>query len=233
VGEPFTCTITIDNLGPGLPREVTVSDTLTTALDPSEYTLGTPTATVGPKDLPVPCSVQPPDTFTCDIGTVPVGERATIEFTVTPYAAGVIDDYAVVTTDSTDPDASNDAGSASVDVFLPITVDVSPGNPLATVNTARRGLVSVAVLSDEDFDAATLDVATACFGDAGAPGQRDCTEAHGVGHLRDIDRDGDLDLLLHYDTLQTGIDPGDTTSCLIARTFSDIGVYGCDTIRAT
>lgn len=61
--------------------------------------------------------------------------------------------------------------------------------------------------------------------------ERDCTEAHGKGHLSDVDKDGDLDLLLHYETAQTGIDPGDTQACLTGDTFGGASITGCDSIK--
>jgi hypothetical protein len=39
-----------------------------------------------------------------------------------------------------------------------------------------------------------------------------------------------LDLLLHFEVSQTGIDLTDTKACLIGRASDGIGVYGCDTI---
>ena len=54
-----------------------------------------------------------------------------------------------------------------------------------------------------------MDPSTVCFGDAD-PAQRECNEAHGTGHIEDVNGDGRPDLLLHYETSQTGIDPGDT-----------------------
>ena len=42
--------------------------------------------------------------------------------------------------------------------------------------------------------------------------------------------DGRLDLLLHFETQQTGIDPGDTQACLTGKTFTGVGVEGCDAI---
>jgi hypothetical protein len=68
-----------------------------------------------------------------------------------------------------------------------------------------------------------------CFGDAQAPAQRDCTAAH--SSLEDVNADGRLDLLLLFETMQTRIDPGDTRACLSGRTFSGLGVEGCDSIK--
>jgi hypothetical protein len=39
------------------------------------------------------------------------------------------------------------------------------------------------------------------------------------------------DLLLHYETSQTGIDPGDTRACLTGKTFGNVSIEGCDSIR--
>jgi hypothetical protein len=86
------------------------------------------------------------------------------------------------------------------------------------------------MLTTPQFDASTVALATLCFGDAEAPAERDCTESHVKVHLEDVDRDGDLDVLLHYEPNQTGIDLGDTNACLIGSTKSGVGVYGCDTI---
>ena len=46
-----------------------------------------------------------------------------------------------------------------------------------------------------------------------------------------MDGDGDLDLLLHYETSQTGIDFGDTQVCLTGTTFDGRPIQGCDSIR--
>jgi hypothetical protein len=88
----------------------------------------------------------------------------------------------------------------------------------------------VAILSNS-FDATTIDPRSVCFGDAENPSQRDCTEAHGKGHLEDVDGDGDLDLVLHFDTTATGIDRGDTQACLTGKTFDGTPIQGCDVVR--
>ena len=236
VGRPFRCTITIDNPGPGLPRDVTLTDAVTSGLGSPGFTVAAPTATVttptssGPVVSSVPCSLGTPSSFSCEVGTVPVGGHATAVVDITPLAAGVIDDVASVTTESTDPDTTNNEAAASVDVFRPITIDVGPGQTIATVNPARKGVVPVAVVNNGLIDVRTLDVDSLCFGDAGTPGERDCTEEDGIGRLEDIDRDRDLDLLLHFATLESGIDRGDTSACLKGRDLNGIGVYGCDTI---
>ena len=75
-----------------------------------------------------------------------------------------------------------------------------------------------------------MDVSTLCFGDAEAAGERACAERHGRGHLEDVDRDGDRDLVLHYLVSETGIDLGDGRACLKGRTLDGVGVFGCDAV---
>jgi hypothetical protein len=49
--------------------------------------------------------------------------------------------------------------------------------------------------------------------------------------VQDVDRDRDLDLLLHHETRETGIDVGDTRACLTGATAAGIRIYGCDTVK--
>lgn len=116
---------------------------------------------------------------------------------------------------------------------LPVTLDVRPDSLLNVVNLSSSGLVPVALLSSGSFDAATVDVQTACFGDDEALAERDCTETHGRGHIEDVNGDSRPDLVLHYEVQETGIDRGDAVACLTAMSTSGTAVEGCDWIRTT
>lgn len=221
VGRPLDCTLTISNLGPGLPRGVSIVDAITGSLGTSQYTIGTPTG--------APC-ITSTSGFTCSLDTLKVGASLSIRVSITPNAAGTILNRASISTSSTDGDTTNDTSSTSDVVFLPVSVDIQPGVSSSAINIAKIGVVPVAILTTSTFDARTIDPSSVCFGDDGTPAQRDCTESHGGGHLLDVDKDKDLDLLLHYEALQTGIDRGDTKACLTGRTTGGISVYGCDTI---
>jgi uncharacterized delta-60 repeat protein len=112
-----------------------------------------------------------------------------------------------------------------------IVLDVRPGSDVNAVNVDSPGLIPVAIVTTDSFDATTVDPASVCFGDAEDPAQRDCTEAHGRGHVEDVNGDGKLDLLLHFEVLETGIDRGDETACVTAKTFAGASVEGCDSVR--
>ena len=93
-----------------------------------------------------------------------------------------------------------------------------------------RGVISVAVLSTSDFDARTIDPDTVCFGDAEDPTQRDCTEVPGRTAVLDMNHDRVPDLLLQFNTEESGIDPGDSQACLTGRTLDGTPIAGCATI---
>ena len=109
---------------------------------------------------------------------------------------------------------------------LEVAIDV----PLGSINLGSHGVIPVFLLTTPSFDATTVDPATVCFGDAEDPAQHDCTDAHGRGHSQDVDRDGDLDLVLHFEARETGIDAGDTEACLEGEATGGVFVEGCDAI---
>jgi hypothetical protein len=111
-----------------------------------------------------------------------------------------------------------------------VLVDIKPGSARNPINLRSHGVISVAILSTESFDATTVVATSVCFGDAEDSSQRDCSEAHGKGHVEDVNGDGRLDLLLHFETQQTGIDRRDTTACLTGTTRDGLDVEGCDSI---
>jgi dipeptidyl aminopeptidase/acylaminoacyl peptidase len=112
-----------------------------------------------------------------------------------------------------------------------VAVDIKPDGEPNSINLGNGGVVPVAILTTKNFDATTVDPSSVCFGDAEAPSERDCSEKHGTDHIEDVDGDGDLDLLLLYETAQTGIDSGDTRACLTGKTLAGTPIEGCDAVR--
>jgi len=113
---------------------------------------------------------------------------------------------------------------------VPVAIDIKPGGFPNSINVAKKGVIPVAVLSTATFDASTVDPGTTCFGDAEDESQRDCTVAPGT-ILEDVDSDGLLDLVLHFETQQTGIDLGDTQACLTGEVFDGRPIEGCDSVK--
>jgi hypothetical protein len=108
---------------------------------------------------------------------------------------------------------------------IPVSVDIKPDSDPNPVNTGSNGVIPVAILSVDGFDAAQVDPLSVEFGPDGA------TEAHGRGHVEDVDGDGDLDLVLHFKMQQTGISCGDTNSSLTGQTISGDAIEGTDSVN--
>jgi uncharacterized repeat protein (TIGR01451 family) len=231
VGKPITCTIEVSNAGPGLPRNVVVTDEVTTGLAAADYTVGAARFHVGDDTTTYPCSTSTSAGFSCEIGSVPVDGTVTIEVVLQTTKPGLITNGASVSTDSTDATTTNDEDEVAVDVYRPVIVDIQPGATPNAVNVTKGGVVSVAILSTATFAATSLNIATQCFGDAETPSQRSCAESHGTVHVQDVNKDKRQDLLFHFDAKATGIDLGDTTACLRGTTTNGTGFFGCDTVK--
>lgn len=111
-----------------------------------------------------------------------------------------------------------------------VEIDIKPGSDVNPLNVKSRGVVPVAILTTPSFDATTVFPVSICFGSAVNSAARDCTAAHGMGHLEDVDLDGDTDLLLHFEMQETGIEHGDTSACLTGETMAGELIHGCDQI---
>jgi hypothetical protein len=108
---------------------------------------------------------------------------------------------------------------------IEIEIDIKPWSWPNSINLRQQGLIAVAILTTDEFDATVLSTRRGRFGPAAA------TLAHGAAHIEDVDLDGDLDLLMHFQTGDTGIQCGDQSAEL--RTVNEVGlaVIGTDTVR--
>lgn len=128
-----------------------------------------------------------------------------------------------------------EARNGSATVALPtvsVRIDINPGSSPNSINPKNRGVIPVAILTTAkakgeplDFDATTVDPLSVKFGPKGA------TEAHKRGHLEDVDKDGDRDMVLHFNTQATGIQCGDTTASLTGKTRSGQEISGSDSVN--
>jgi hypothetical protein len=110
------------------------------------------------------------------------------------------------------------------------SIDVRPGNANRVDPTSRRA-VSVAVRSTPALDATQARRDTVRFGAvAAAGGLAGLARPVGRGVARDIDRDGDTDLILRFRVRDTGINCGTKLVTLLGRTSAGIRFQGSDTI---
>lgn len=171
----------------------------------------------------------------CDLSEFGEGENFLGSTTVTTDGSGNTNFTAILpvppgqwlTATATDP-ANNTSEFSKCEVKLAgaefVEIDIKPGSDPNAINPRSKGVIPVAILTTESFNAQIVDPSTVQFGPNGA----------GIGdrsaHLQDVNEDGDLDLVLHFRTQQTGIACGDTTAFLTGETFVSTPIQGSQNI---
>jgi hypothetical protein len=110
--------------------------------------------------------------------------------------------------------------------FIPVQIDVKPGSVQNSINPRSNGVTPVAILTTGSFDARSVDPSTVAFG-PGATRARAKRSA-----LEDVDGDGDVDMILHFETRALGIQCGQQTGVLTGRTVGGQAIEGADSINA-
>jgi len=116
-------------------------------------------------------------------------------------------------------------GLATMEAFtttlptIAIDIEIKPGS----INPRSQGKVLAVVLTTDTFDATTVDPSTVRLGATAAPPVR--------AALQDFDGDGRIDLILHFNTRDTGLECGETSLSLTGMTFSGQAIEGSDSIR--
>lgn len=100
-------------------------------------------------------------------------------------------------------------------------IDIKPGSDPNSINLKSKGVMPVAVLTTDLFDAATVDPDTVSF--AGASPVR--------WTMEDVDGDGDMDLLFHFKTQELGLVGGSTEATLTGDTYDGETFTGVDSVR--
>lgn len=107
-----------------------------------------------------------------------------------------------------------------------IAIDIKPGKFPNNLDVKKDKQIPVAILTSDEFDASTVDPATVRFGPKGASGKQ------GRGHRIDVDRDGDVDLLLRFETRASGLTCSDISATVTGATVSGRRFEGSDSVRA-
>jgi hypothetical protein len=107
-----------------------------------------------------------------------------------------------------------------------VDIDIKPGSNPNSINPDDGGVVPVALLGSDAFDVSEVDVATLKFGpDDAAP-----DHTHGP-HVEDVNADGLPDLLVHFDTGESGIVFGTLVACVNGEMLDGKPFSGCDAVR--
>ncbi len=107
-------------------------------------------------------------------------------------------------------------------------IDIAPGGPISSINPASKGTVPVAILSTSGFDAFIMvDTTSLSFGRTGD--EQSLVFCNKGGE--DVNGDGLLDLMCHFNTQSTGFILGDTKGYLKGKTVNGASFAGSDQIR--
>ncbi len=108
---------------------------------------------------------------------------------------------------------------------MPVSIDIKPATFPNSINPQSKGKIPVAILTTDSFDATTVDPATVLFGPTGI-------ETGPVQYAaEDVDEDGDIDLVLHFVTQETGITCGTVSAALTGALFGGVRIKGSDSIE--
>ena len=110
---------------------------------------------------------------------------------------------------------------------IPTGLDIRPGDNPNSINPQNRGKIPVAILSTADFDAPIeVDEDSLTFGRIGD----EISLTFCVG-AEDVNDDGLMDLICHFDTQAASFQQGDTAGILMGNTIDGVPIQGGDSVR--
>ena len=123
-------------------------------------------------------------------------------------------------------DGTNDSNIATVTItvnplIIQVTLDIKPGSDPNSINLKSNGVVPVAVLTTDDFDAGEVNPESVEF--ACAMPER--------WNSNDVDGDGDLDLLFHFRTQELDLTEDSEDATLTGQTTDGHEITGTDSVR--
>lgn len=121
------------------------------------------------------------------------------------------------------------AGSAGKCKVQTVIIDIKPGSFPNSINLSSAGVVAVAILSSDTFDANTVDPDTISL--AGASVKMVGKSGKSLCHVEEVNGDDFLDLVCQVLTEELLIELGDSVAVLEAETFDGTLIRGEDSVN--
>jgi hypothetical protein len=109
--------------------------------------------------------------------------------------------------------------------FQGVPIEIKPGEFPNSINPRDRGRIAVAIVSTGQLDARLVDPISLTFGRTGDE------KSWAACHEEDVDQDGLLDMLCHFEAQRTQFSAGDVEGVLKGKTWDGTPVTGRDSIR--
>jgi len=112
-----------------------------------------------------------------------------------------------------------------------VAINIKPGSDPNSINcNDENGVIAIAILTTEDFDATTVDHTTVLF-EGASETHVDKKSGEARRHEEDVDGDGDTDLVFHFRVGDTGLTCDSTEGTLSGETFDGQAIEGTDAVR--
>lgn len=107
---------------------------------------------------------------------------------------------------------------------IKVSIDIHPGSATNPINLRSKGRIPVAILKTPAFDPLDIDLSTVRFGRTGS-------EAAALQFsAEDVNADGLVDMILHFETQDTGLVCLDTSATLTGQTQGRQPIIGSDAV---
>ncbi len=127
------------------------------------------------------------------------------------------------------PDVLSEAADQTNDPVIPAVIDIKPGSYPNELNLSSHGLIPVAILTTEYFDATTVDPDTVVLAGSGVAVRGKGSKL--MAHEEDVNGDSLLDLIVQLET--ENLDPEsfqDGYAVLTGQTYNGVPIEGQDEI---
>jgi hypothetical protein len=112
-----------------------------------------------------------------------------------------------------------------------VDIDIKPGSDPNSINCNNaEAVITVAILSTDEFDASNVDHATVTFGGASEK-HIDKKSGEPRRHEEDVDDDGDADLVFHFRMGDTDLSCDSEDGTLGGETYDGQTIVGTDAVR--